>query len=368
MDEEYRFLSGKLFENSHEGIMVTTTSGEIKLVNPAFCRITGYTMEEVLWQHLRILKSWKHDNTFYANMWEALLKDGIWKGEIWNKRKNGELYVQWTTWSIIKNDQGSPLCYAAVFTDITESKKMERKFQEELDLARRVQLSVLPSPLIDKGIQIHGYYIPSQMVGGDMYAWYQIDQYRYGVILLDVMGHGIASSLVGMSLRSLLRGLISKVVDPIGVLTELDYHLKYLFQNEDSSIPFYVSVIYALIDQEGKTIEYVNAGSPPGILMMNGHHPQFLESSGPPVGMLPELLVESNKISLNTPAKLILYSDGLIERIGEPISLGIGKLANAAQKYDQEENPRFLQLLVNHYRPEDGFIDDVCLVAVNINR
>lgn len=368
MNEEYRFLSGKVFENSHEGIVVTTTSGKIKLVNPAFCRITGYTMDEVLWQNPRLLKSGKHDQAFYVAMWKSLVKDGEWKGEIWNKRKNGELYVQWTTLSIIKNEQGTPLCFAAVFTDITESKKMERKFQEELDLARRVQLSVLPSPLIDQGIEIHGFYIPSQIVGGDMYAWYRIDPYRYGVILLDVMGHGIASSLIGMSLRSLLRGLISKVADPIGVLTELDYHLKYLFQNDECGIPFYVSAIYALIDLEGKTIEYVNAGSPPGILIMDGLPPQFLESSGPPVGMLPELLVESNKINLVSPAKLILYSDGLIERIGEPISMGINHLAIAVQKYYQEENPRFIQALVNHHRPRDGFMDDVCLVSAHINR
>lgn len=91
-------------------------------------------------------------------------------------------------------------------------------------------------------------YIPSDDLSGDMYACYQIDYDRYGVIIIDVMGHGISSSLVSMLLRSLLRGLIVRVIDPVYVAIELENHVRNLFPSHANELRYLFSMIYLVID------------------------------------------------------------------------------------------------------------------------
>jgi MFS transporter, NNP family, nitrate/nitrite transporter len=114
-------LAKEVIEHTVEGIMVTDTSGKIISVNPAFINITGYQEEEVLGKNPNILKSGKQPKEFYDNLWKSLKKDRFWQGEIWNRRKDGELYLQWLTISSIKNDAGEIVQYAAMFSDISSS-------------------------------------------------------------------------------------------------------------------------------------------------------------------------------------------------------------------------------------------------------
>lgn len=112
-------LSAKVFESTTEGITITDKEGTILAVNPAFCAITGYTEQEALGQNPRILKSDRHDERYYQEMWQALIKTGKWQGEIWNKRKDGHIYPELLTISSILDDTGETTHYVAVFMDIT---------------------------------------------------------------------------------------------------------------------------------------------------------------------------------------------------------------------------------------------------------
>ncbi|MBP2079860.1 MFS transporter [Oceanobacillus polygoni] len=112
-------VEGKIIESAAEGIMVTNKKRIIQNVNPAFERITGYTKEEVLGKTPAILKSGKQDKAFYDGMWNSINEKGFWEGEIWNKRKNGELYPELLTISPVKNNVGEINYYVGVFNDIT---------------------------------------------------------------------------------------------------------------------------------------------------------------------------------------------------------------------------------------------------------
>ncbi|MBW2186701.1 MAG: EAL domain-containing protein [Deltaproteobacteria bacterium] len=112
-------LSAKVFESTSEGITITNTEGTITAVNAAFCTITGYSQEEVLGGNPRILKSGRHDQLFYQLMWADLKATGHWHGEIWNKRKNGDIYPEILTISSIFDEDGHATHYVAVFSDIT---------------------------------------------------------------------------------------------------------------------------------------------------------------------------------------------------------------------------------------------------------
>lgn len=113
-------LANKVFESSIEGITVTDASGQITFVNSAFTQITGYSPDEVLGKSPNILKSDKHDKRFYYSMWNQLKHKGQWQGEVWNRRKNGEIYLQTMTITAVNNELGETESYVAVFHDISE--------------------------------------------------------------------------------------------------------------------------------------------------------------------------------------------------------------------------------------------------------
>jgi diguanylate cyclase (GGDEF)-like protein/PAS domain S-box-containing protein len=116
-------ISDQIIMNSAEGVMVTDPDGVILIVNPAFSVITGYTAEEVLGRKPNILKSDRHDEAFYADLWNNISSKGEWHGEIWNRRKNGEAYAEWLSISAIRDRQGRINSYAAIFHDISEYKE-----------------------------------------------------------------------------------------------------------------------------------------------------------------------------------------------------------------------------------------------------
>ncbi|MBV2234014.1 MAG: EAL domain-containing protein [Sterolibacterium sp.] len=127
--EESLRLSTSVFETTGEAIMVTDAQGLIVMVNPAFCRITGYTEDEVLGKEQRMLSSGRHDPEFYRAVREALQTNGNWFGEIWSRRKNGEQYPEWQNISIVRDNAGNITHYVTVFSDLTEI----RKAQEEAE-------------------------------------------------------------------------------------------------------------------------------------------------------------------------------------------------------------------------------------------
>ncbi|GIN75174.1 putative nitrate transporter NarT [Bacillus paralicheniformis] len=113
-------LADNIVESTGQGVMVTNTKGVIQKVNPAFSAVTGYQKEEAVGQTPRLLRSGRHDRDFYEEMWKKLKENGYWQGEIWNKRKNGEEYLEWLTISAVKNDAGEVMYFVAIFSDISQ--------------------------------------------------------------------------------------------------------------------------------------------------------------------------------------------------------------------------------------------------------
>ncbi len=137
--------SAAVFEHTREGVLVTDTDLHITLVNRAFCDITGYTAQEVLGQSPSLLASGRHDREFFSEMWTNIKTAGHWQGEIWNRRKNGEVYPELLSISVVKNGLGQPANYVGVFADISKIKASE----DRLDfLAHHDPLTRLPNRLL----------------------------------------------------------------------------------------------------------------------------------------------------------------------------------------------------------------------------
>ena len=118
-------LSAKVFENSLEGIVITDADTNIIKVNDSFSRITGYSRDELIGNKPTVLQSNWHDKEFYINMWKCLKRDSIWEGEVKDRRKNGELYVNLSTLIMIKDSEGKVANYIGINRDVTDLKKAE---------------------------------------------------------------------------------------------------------------------------------------------------------------------------------------------------------------------------------------------------
>jgi diguanylate cyclase (GGDEF)-like protein/PAS domain S-box-containing protein len=119
----------KVLEVTTEAIMVTDPKGIIKMVNPAFTEITGYSRVEVIGQTPRLLKSGRHDQGYYERLWGELRQSGHWEGEVWNRRKNGKVYPEWQSISAVHDKDGQVAEYVSVFSDITRRKLTEEEIR-----------------------------------------------------------------------------------------------------------------------------------------------------------------------------------------------------------------------------------------------
>ncbi|MDO8208604.1 MAG: EAL domain-containing protein [Gallionella sp.] len=187
---------------AHDAIMITDASPNIIRVNRAFSEITGYSEQEVLGVNPRIMNSGRQDRSFYIELWQQLLHTGFWTGEIWDKRKNGQVYPKWLTITAVKNEQQETTHYVAIFNDITERKRVE---EEIYNLAFYDALTKLPNRrlFLDR---FHAALVTSAR-HNDYGALLFIDLDRFKA-LNDTLGHDYGDLLlieVGVRIKSCVR-------------------------------------------------------------------------------------------------------------------------------------------------------------------
>lgn len=181
--EESLRLAAKVFESTLEGVVITDGGGNIIAVNRAFRDITGYAESEVLGENPRLLKSGRHEEGFYQHMWSSLLSTGHWQGEIWNRRKNGELYPEWLTISDLRDENGMVANFVGVFADITRVKHSEEKLEH---LVHHDALTDLPNRLLLFSYLEHA--VGRARRGGSQGAVLFIDLDRFKTVN-DSLGH-----------------------------------------------------------------------------------------------------------------------------------------------------------------------------------
>ncbi|BCB36096.1 sigma factor sigB regulation protein rsbU [Bacillus cereus] len=249
-------------------------------------------------------------------------------------------------------------------SELNWHKEQEENLRNELDLATQVQRNLLSSPLREEHIKIEASYLPSFKLAGDMYYWYKIDENRYGIILLDVMGHGVSASLVCMFISSVLRETIKCLIDPELVMKDLNKYMT-LLHNENDNIPYYFTAIYLVVNTEDRTIEYVNAGHPSGYVLVDETNVVELNRGSCAVGFFDEIKVEKTVIPFEKNAQIVLFTDGVLEAIANDEFEAEEKLRTFTERKWgelEEEIEGFYQ-----EEQKEAQSDDMCLIMIQTN-
>lgn len=195
-------IATTVFDATSEGIVVTGEDHKILHVNAAFYKTTGFTSQEVVGKTPRILSSGRQDKAFYEKMWRSIQAEGVWQGEIWNRRKNGEIYPEWLTINSVVDVNGAVTNYVGVFSDISLHKELQRSLHK---LAYYDHLTSLPNRTLFRDRLDHAIAMTKRDGACFALLFIDLDNFKH---INDALGHRIGDEVlteIGRRLQSGLR-------------------------------------------------------------------------------------------------------------------------------------------------------------------
>ncbi len=197
-------LNAEIFDRSNEAMLVTDRQNDIVAVNPAFTRLTGYLPEEAIGRNPRILRSGRHDKSFYEAMWKSILEHGYWRGDVWDRRKDGSLYPKFLSITALRDEAGQIVKYSAIFYDITERKAMEEQLES---IAHFDALTGLPNRMLLHDRLEQAIAVAERQHQHFALLFIDLDGFKP---VNDTHGHAVGDEvlkLVGRRLGMLIRGM-----------------------------------------------------------------------------------------------------------------------------------------------------------------
>ncbi len=314
-------------DQSPASVVITNLAGNIEYVNPRFENITGYSSAEVLGANPRILKSGRTSAETYREMWRVISAGGEWRGELCNRRKDGELLWESASISGLKDERGKVTHYVAVKEDIGERKHaaetLRQARQREIEIGSSIQRTLLLGevPKEIEGAWLAAYADASQVIDGDFYA---LRQYRPGcfeVLVGDVMGKGVPAALMGAGIMTTYSRVIADLLAPrtdeeraLPTPAQIVNAIHQALTPQLIALSSFATLALYRFDLDAGILTYVNAGHTPGLLARGlDARPVAIQGDNLPIGVMLEENYVQFSLAVGPGDSLLVFSDGITE-------------------------------------------------------
>jgi len=365
----YRTYFGRVssaVEQTADSIIITDTRGVIEYVNPAFEQTTGYPASEVLGKTPSVLKSGRHDERFYRELWEQILSGKPFRGTIINRRKSGELYWSEQTITPIKNDQKQITHFVSVLKDISELRKQQEQ-EFHLRFAREVQQRFYSTQMSLPGFDVAGTAYPAALTGGDYFDFIQQPDGFVYIVIGDVSGHGFGPALIMATARAYIRAYAKSESDLGSILSSVNSALA-----ADLGGNQFITLLLIRLDPRGRSMEYAGAGHVPGYLLdASGQTRIIMESAGLPCGLFADQVFSSSPvIPLSEGETIVLVTDGVTETFNaDAIEFGAERILEVVRGHRDQSARAQVQAIYESARAHAGIEaqhDDVTVVVCKV--
>ena len=271
--------------------------------------------------------------------------------------------------SPVNDHLGRPIAAVEVFRDVTRERQLEleliergKKTSRDLQFARRIQERILPRPGNINGLEIDYIFQPSEMLSGDMFDIYYIDEANIGIYICDVAGHGIAASMLTMFIKNTMRNIKEEITSPGLALEEL--HTR--FSKLEFDAEKYFTIFYGVYNKITRTFRYANAGHNCYPIKFNQLEVEPLKIKGYPITILfNKIQYKEKEIKLELRDKILFYTDGITEaRDHNDVQFGIEGILDQIQKNPDNILAEIEEKFIIHSWGEQD--DDYALVLVEV--
>ncbi len=306
------FDTKTIVDSLGDGLYVCDLDRKITFWSKSAERLTGWSAEEVVGRGCfdNLLCHIDKDGhrlcgQEYCPLHRAMITDSRSTNSIlvYAKTKQGHRIPVLVGVAPIQDKKGQVIGGVETFRDASE-------VSQDLERAKAIQeLALVHSIPEDSRIRFTSHYVPCEIVGGDYYAYTRLDEKQYGLILADVMGHGIAAALYTMHLSSLWDRFHHLLVHPAEFAKEINNHLSKLIRSDTS----FATAVCGVVDLEQREFRFASAGGPPVLIVHPDGTPETIDQQGIPLGIMEEASYEEVRRKITEGDRLMLFSDGAFE-------------------------------------------------------
>ena len=361
-------------ESVHTGIVISDalTPGNPNIyVNPALCRMTGYTREELLGRSMRLLQGPETDPAVVEQIRQAINKGQSCEVTLRNYRKGGTVFWNELLISPVVDNTGKITHYIGVQTDVTERRKAEES-RHEMEIAKHIQLSLLPeSPLRLPCVEFAGLCVPASHVGGDYFDYFH-NSGAVDVVIADVSGHSVGAALIMTEVRSTLRAETRKTTPAPSGPAQVLRDLNDLLCDDLTKAELFITMFYFSFRPETRVLRYANAGHNFALLLRSADHAcTLLDAEGLVLGVERAVIFEERSVELSVGDKLLFYTDGITEaQSPRGDFFGLDRLCDAFKAHRDLAPEALIKQLLNEVRGFCGASppsDDIAMVIMEVS-
>ena len=365
--QEQRYGVGKsilqgVFNGAQNSIVITDKEGIIRYANRYFIKETGFESEQIIGGSPELLRSGIHSVEFYKELWETITAGNVWNGVFINRRKNGSLFYEDATITPLKDSRGEVLRYLKIGRIVERENMLVNELRDEVRLAKDIMISMFPPPYEDASISFNSKIRAYNYLGGDFVGFQKLGEGHYVVSLIDVMGHGASSTIIGLKTLTMFEDYcrLSGFRSAVNAINKMVVD----FNRDENVVSRYISGVFIEVDVRTGMIDFISAGHPDFVVVNREGQVAFYQSNNLLLGVSAFYEYTGSLLHLPEVANIFFYSDGLIDNTELEYQEMTEKLKLTVEKNIGNEK-MFLRKVLEEVVADQEIIDDIALCLLS---